>query len=52
MSKKVVIVDYQMSNLFSVVRAIEQIGYTPIVSSSPEDIAVADALILPGRCSP
>ena len=48
MSKKVVIVDYQMSNLFSVVRAIEQIGFNPIVSSFPEDIAVADALILPG----
>lgn len=48
MSKKVVIVDYQMSNLFSVVRAIEQIGFNPIVSSSPEEIAVADALILPG----
>lgn len=48
MSKKVVIVDYQMSNLFSVVRAIEQIGFNPIVSSSPKEIAVADALILPG----
>lgn len=48
MSKKVVIVDYQMSNLFSVVRAIEQIGFNPIISSSPKEIAVADALILPG----
>ena len=48
MSKKVVIVDYQMSNLFSVVRAIEQIGYTPIVSNSSEEILAADALILPG----
>lgn len=48
MNKKVVIVDYQMSNLFSVVRAIEQIGHSPIVSNSPEEIVLADALILPG----
>jgi imidazole glycerol-phosphate synthase subunit HisH len=48
MSKKVVIIDYQMSNLFSVVRAIEQVGYKPIVSNSPEEILAADALILPG----
>ena len=46
--KKIVIVDYQMSNLFSVVRAIEKIGHTPKLSSSNRDLKNADAVILPG----
>ena len=43
-----VIVDYQMSNLFSVVRAIEKIGHTPKLSSSNRDLKNEDAVILPG----
>jgi glutamine amidotransferase len=46
--KKIVIIDYQMSHLFSVVRAIEKIGHTPKLSSSGKDLKNADAVILPG----
>jgi glutamine amidotransferase len=46
--KKIIIVDYKLGNLFSVNRALIEIGLNPIISSSPEDIENADALILPG----
>jgi glutamine amidotransferase len=46
--KLVVIIDYQMSNLFSVVRAIEKIGHSPKLSSNGMDLIDADAVILPG----
>jgi glutamine amidotransferase len=47
-NKKVVIIDYQLGNLFSVKQACNTVGINTIVSSSPEDILMADALILPG----
>src|ERR1043165_2606347 len=46
--KKVVILDYQLGNLFSVERALQQAGVETIISSSRKDIANADALALPG----
>lgn len=46
--KKIVIIDYQVGNLFSVKQACEKIGLNPIVSSDRDDIFSADALILPG----
>lgn len=45
---RVAIVDYGMGNLFSVGRACEQAGLQAGVSSAKEDIAAADAAILPG----
>lgn len=45
---KVVIVDYQLGNLFSVKQALNSIGLNVILSNSPAEIASADALILPG----
>ncbi len=45
---KLVIVDYNLSNLFSVQHAFECLGYTPLVTSNKKDINDADALILPG----
>lgn len=46
--KKVVIIDYQLGNLFSVNQALENIGLNAIISSNPADINLADALVLPG----
>ena len=44
----VVIVDYGMGNILSVANAIKQLGYQPHISSAQDDIAAADAIILPG----
>lgn len=48
MSKKVIIVDYGMGNLWSVYSALRYLGADPIISSDPGRAAVADTLILPG----
>lgn len=47
--KKIVILDYGSSNLRSVAKAIETIGYTPITSNDAATIKSADLLILPGQ---
>ena len=46
--KKVVIIDYQLGNLYSVKQACDTVGMNVLVSSNKEDILAADALILPG----
>ena len=46
--KKVVIIDYQLGNLFSVKQACDTAGMNAKISSEKEDILNADALILPG----
>lgn len=48
MGKNVVIIDYQLGNLFSVRQACEYLGYHAAVSSDPEDLKKADYVILPG----
>lgn len=48
MSKKIVIIDYQLGNLFSVNQALKKVGLKTLVSSDPNDINNADALVLPG----
>lgn len=50
MNKKphAVIIDYQMSNLFSVLHALETVGFSATISVNPAEIVRADALILPG----
>ncbi|MBV6645173.1 MAG: imidazole glycerol phosphate synthase subunit HisH [Cyclobacteriaceae bacterium] len=45
---KITIVDYQLSNIFSVRHAFENIGCEVEISSSHKDIKKAEALILPG----
>ena len=45
---KVVIVDYQLSNIFSLVNALNYLQIRNKVSSNKIDIKFADALILPG----
>lgn len=47
-TKKVVIIDYKLSNLFSVKHACEYVGLTPVISSDKEDLKNADGVILPG----
>lgn len=46
--RRVAIVDYRMGNLFSVRRACETVGLRAVVTSAPEDLDRADAVILPG----
>ncbi len=46
--KKVVIVDYGLGNLRSVFRGLEKAGAAPGISTAVQDIAAADAVLLPG----
>lgn len=46
--KKVVIIDYQLGNLFSVKQACDTVRINAEISSNREDVLNADALILPG----
>ena len=48
MSKKIVIVDYGLGNLYSIEQACSQLGYSTIFSSNSKDILGASNLILPG----
>lgn len=43
-----IIVDYGMGNLWSVASALRYLGADPVISSDPETVASADALVLPG----
>lgn len=44
----IVIVDYNMGNLFSVRNAFKAVGYEAAISSDPAVVSEADALVLPG----
>jgi glutamine amidotransferase len=46
--KRVAIVDYGVSNLDSVARAIEECGGQPVVTSEPGVLAEAASVVLPG----
>jgi len=46
--KNICIVDYSIGNLFSVAQACKKVGLNPSVTSKPEDLKNADAVILPG----
>ena len=48
MDKKVIIIDYQLGNLFSVKQAFKYLGYETIVTNKKEDILNANYLVLPG----
>ena len=45
---RIAVIDYGLGNLRSVAGAVEKLGYEPIVSNDPEELARADKLILPG----
>jgi glutamine amidotransferase len=44
----IAIIDYGAGNLRSVVNAVSKLGYRPRVTSSPDDVLNAQAVILPG----
>lgn len=44
----ITVIDYGMGNLWSVSSALRYLGSNPIVSSDPDEIVRADALLLPG----
>jgi imidazole glycerol-phosphate synthase subunit HisH len=48
MSKKIVVVDYGIGNIFSVLRALEHAGASPELSGDPDEIRSADRVVLPG----
>jgi glutamine amidotransferase len=48
MNVRVTIVDYGIGNLWSVRSALRYLGHDSVVSSTPSEVAQADALILPG----
>lgn len=42
------IIDYDMGNLRLVAKAFELLGAEVVVSGSPEELSVAEKLVLPG----
>jgi glutamine amidotransferase len=48
MNDKIVMLDYQMGNIFSIEKILKSLGKTPIVSNKREIILSADKIILPG----
>ncbi len=46
--RKVAIIDYGMGNIASVEKAINHLGYTPIITRVHEEISASDFIILPG----
>jgi glutamine amidotransferase len=47
-SRMIAVIDYGMGNLRSVHKALEKVGYAAAVTSSPQAVLDAGALILPG----
>ena len=47
-SIKLVVIDYQSGNLRSVAKALESVDVTPLVTGDADQIAAADAVVLPG----
>lgn len=45
---KLVIIDYDASNLRSVYKALVALGHSPLISNDPETVASADGIVLPG----
>lgn len=45
---KIAVVDYDMGNLHSVCKGLQQAGASPVITAVPAELAVADAIVLPG----
>nr|YP_009546059.1 imidazole glycerol phosphate synthase subunit hisH [Gloeochaete wittrockiana]YP_009546116.1 imidazole glycerol phosphate synthase subunit hisH [Gloeochaete wittrockiana]ASQ40120.1 imidazole glycerol phosphate synthase subunit hisH [Gloeochaete wittrockiana]ASQ40177.1 imidazole glycerol phosphate synthase subunit hisH [Gloeochaete wittrockiana] len=45
---EIAVVDYEMGNLYSVVRALQFLGVKPVIVKTPEELEKANAIILPG----
>jgi len=48
MKKKITIIDYGMGNILSLIRALEYIGASVVVTSDKHVISKSSHLILPG----
>ena len=48
MSLKIVVIDYDIGNVRSIINALEKVNATPILSRNKETIINADGVILPG----
>lgn len=48
MSIRVSVLDYEMSNLRSAAKALERLGAAVTIARSPDQVGVADAVVLPG----
>lgn len=48
MKKNIAIIDYGVGNTHSVMEAIRTLGYSIVLTSDPDKMAKADALVLPG----
>lgn len=48
MKKRIVIIDYGLGNLRSVLRGLERAGAAPAITADPGVIASADGIVLPG----
>ncbi len=48
MTQTIAVVDYGSGNLHSVSRAIERVGGSALVTRDPDEVAGADALVIPG----
>jgi len=46
--KSIAIIDYGAGNLRSVANAVTSLGYPPTITSSPDEVLAASAVILPG----
>src|SRR3989344_2096171 len=46
--KNITVVDYGMGNIWSVSSALRYLETNPVVSSDPDEVCRADALVLPG----
>ena len=48
LAPNLIVVDYGMGNLFSASKAIEHVGGRATVSADPDEVASAEAIVLPG----
>jgi len=48
MDPRIVVVDYGMGNIWSVLSALRYLGCNPIVTSEPDEVVRAQGLVLPG----
>ena len=51
MKNKILIIDYKVGNVNSVIKAVKHLGYFPVFSNKVKDISDSDAIILPGQGS-
>ena len=51
MDKKILILDYDVGNIDSILSAVKDVGYQAILSNKKEDLNLANKIILPGQGS-